>query len=119
MTRETWPGQDGYERMHWAETAGGWRAIASWGREGWNLLDWPYYVAYFKEIDGAYFLATDCEGDIDVHMFASEDERSAAVDKLAFWHWQQRGESWVAGLDRIEQKPKLMGPYSMRRSESA
>lgn len=34
---------DGYSDMEVAATEG-WRAIAGWGRDGWDLGDWPYVV---------------------------------------------------------------------------
>jgi hypothetical protein len=93
-----------------------------WGRDGWDLGDWPYVVFYLKtslgEAGRVYELMEICEGDRTVWSFASEEDRSAALDYMFLWHaagkhswapltWEQREE-----LDKGEMTfdPKWRGP---------
>jgi hypothetical protein len=39
---------DGYDWIAQAESEG-WRAVSGWGRDGWDLGDWPYVVYCFRE----------------------------------------------------------------------
>lgn len=108
--------------MGFAE-ARGWKPVSAWGKDGWDFLTWPYYMGYTRQIvDGGtvtYEFATDCEGDITVQQFDTAGEREAVMNELAFWSWKNRNESWVAGLERIEDNPNLMGPFSWKRLDDA
>lgn len=88
---------DGYSDME-AEAGRGWRPVGLWGRDGWDLGDWPYVVFYFKTTLGdqgrVYELMQICEGDRTVWSFTSEEDRSAAVDFLFLWHLAGTGYSW-------------------------
>ena len=112
---------DGYDVMSVANRFG-WRDVAAWGSDGWNLGDWPYVVIYFRETPGggrsAYQLAYYVEGDVSVYGYATEDERTRATDELAFFHWKNRCEKWVDGIDDYWQMPEhLRGPYRPRHEE--
>jgi hypothetical protein len=54
---------DGYSDME-AEEGRGWRALPSWGRDGWDLGKWPYVVLYKRERDDKprFELMAICEG---------------------------------------------------------
>ncbi len=98
---------DGYDFIGVGETEG-WHAVSAWGLDGWDLLDWPYYVVLFRsDTERAIY----CEGDIDLETFASREAREEATNELALWYWTSQGESWVN--ERTAED--LRGPYSSKR----
>lgn len=111
---------DGYGDME-AEQRRGWRALPNWGRDGWNLGDWPYVMIYAGELGepGRPFgLMQICEGDRTVYAFASEADRDAALDYLFLWyaagkHWAPLTYEDRPALDAGELDPeaKWRGPY--------
>jgi hypothetical protein len=50
---------DGYEDME-AEGKRGWTALASWGRDGWNLGDWPYVAMYVRTVNTGAMSCKTC-----------------------------------------------------------
>lgn len=40
---------DGYDDMDVAESEG-WKAVSGWGRDGWDLGDWPYVVVSTRDV---------------------------------------------------------------------
>jgi hypothetical protein len=112
-------GDCGYDIMEPAR-AKGWQPIAGWGRDGWDLGSWPYVVIYHRRTADAWQIAYYVEGDLTVYSYPERDQRIAAIDCLAFWHWRQAGEEWVAGIERVEDAPDhLHGAYSSKRLERA
>jgi hypothetical protein len=90
-----------------------WKPIPTWGRDGWNLGEWPLVVVYHR---GELELAVDVEGDIDIYECATREERDRKTDEIAFFYWKTNEEEWVAGIDSDEQMPPhLCGPFSWRR----
>lgn len=122
---------DGYGDM--SEARGeGWRVISGWGRDGWDLGDWPYVSIMIRDraetpelqLRGSRFeMQTICEGDHDVYRFDHEEDRTAALDYLFLWY--AAGEDWApltyedrARLDAGELgdvDPKFRGPFSWAR----
>jgi hypothetical protein len=44
----------------------------------------------------------------------------AATACIAFWHWKNNEESWVDGIERVEDAPdNLRGPFSWSRLDAA
>jgi hypothetical protein len=80
-------GDDGYDVM---ERAGvhRWRAIPSWGRDGWDLGAWPLVVILHRTTGGVSEIAYYVEGDVEVYRYPTRELRDAATDCLAFWHWR-------------------------------
>lgn len=105
---------DGYAFIGAAEKVG-LHAVAGWGRDGWDLLDWPIYVAAIGKQGDEFVLLTYCEGDLTLKTFSTQGELYAAVDELAIWHWRQRGESWVKDIPAGEEPDYLKGPFSWKR----
>lgn len=93
---------DGYGDME-AENKRGWHDIPAWGRDGWNLGEWPYVVIYHRttnpgtvtggKLDRVYELMSICEGDRDVYTFPTEADREAATDYLFLWY--AAGKRWA------------------------
>lgn len=108
-------GDDGYDRIESASRYG-WKAIPSWGLDGWDLGSWPLVVMFHRSIDDAFELAYNVEGDITVYRYATRELRDAATDYLAFWHWKHEQEAWVDGIDSADVAPaRLRGPFSWKR----
>lgn len=101
-------GADGYDTMDDAAKQR-WVAVSGWGRDGWDFLEWPYYVGYVRNTSDGFELATNCEGDVDVWRFPTLAARVAAMDDLAFWHWQIKGKPWVEGIYPDERPDHLRG----------
>lgn len=80
-------GDDGYDEMDVAARKG-WRVLAGWGRDGWDLGEWPYVCIYVRDvaIDNGFQLMQICEGDHEYWSFESNGEREAAIDYLFLWY---------------------------------
>lgn len=108
----------GWEDME-AEENRGWHAVASWGRDGWNLGDWPYVALYTRvSVGKGYELMQIVEGDRTAWAFDSPGDRDAAIDYLFLWY--AAGQSWAplsyddrAKLDagELTVDEKFRGPY--------
>jgi hypothetical protein len=95
-----------------------WRAVAAWGRDGWDLGSWPLVVIYWREpraeeFDMAYYV----EGDVTTYRFDSSLKREVATDGLAFFHWKHAALGpGVEQYGSAEELPReLRGPYSHAR----
>lgn len=119
---------DGYEDMT-AENKRGWSEVSGWGRDGWDLGQWPYVVIYTQDFNAgtpaaSYGLMQICEGDRTVYAFTSAEDREAAINYLFLWYsadqrwspltWEQR-EALDAGT--VEVDPKYLGPFSWERCD--
>ncbi len=51
---------DGYDDMELAERQG-WRTLANWGRDGWDLGEWPYVMIYTQETRGRFDPSASCQ----------------------------------------------------------
>jgi len=117
---------DGFAFCAAAEKAG-LKPIAGWGQDGWDLLDWPYYVlAAGKLPAGAvpegptekFVYLTYCEGDLTLAEFDTKAELYAGIDELAVWFWRSRpdrGPKQITEFAKdlpVDQLPAWMrGPY--------
>lgn len=111
-------GDDGYDIMEPA-LARRWRAIPSWGRDGWDLGSWPLVVVYHRDTDEQWQLAYYVEGDLTVYSYPSRELRDAATDCLAFWHWKNHEDEWVDTVDTVDEAPdRLRGPFSWKRLDA-
>lgn len=115
---------DGYGDMEQA-TKAGWHVLSGWGRDGWDLGDWPYVVLSVRDIAGSFQLQSVCEGDHTIYVFNSDDDRSAALDYLFLWYQAGTGDLHIeidrealdAGTLRVD--PMYRGPYSRTRLHAA
>lgn len=113
---------DGYGDME-AEGKRGWHAVSGWGRDGWDLGNWPYVIIYRRKLaEGKFGVMQIVEGDRTVYHFGSEADRDAAVDYLFLWY--AAGEDWAplgyedrgrldAGELAVDEK--FRGPYRDER----
>lgn len=76
---------DGYDDMEQA-AAQGWHVLSNWGRDGWDLGDWPYVAISVRTVKGKWQVQQVCEGDHTMYEFASEADRDRAIDYLFLWY---------------------------------
>jgi hypothetical protein len=111
-------GGDGFDSMD-AARARRWEAIPVWGRDGWDLGDWPLVVIYTRHDAGGWYLAENVEGDVTVRSFPDEAQRTAAIDALAFDWWKYAESPHVAGYATVADLPgELRGPFSWARLDA-
>jgi hypothetical protein len=94
------------------------RAVPAWGRDGWDLAEWPYAVVAHCDCDGLYGLATYQEGDVEVQSFVSRAERDAHTDRIAAGYWRANGRG-PRGLPDSDDElaPHQRGPFSLALAE--
>lgn len=125
---------DGYDDMEANDGRKGWRSVAGWGRDGWDLGEWPYVVVSHGTLagdgPGKYRLLSVCEGDHTVYAFDSPDDRDAATDYLFVWYGVSREyDTWMAegltydsreALDvgTLRVPERFRGPFSWARAEA-
>jgi hypothetical protein len=106
-------GEEGYDRMERRQPEG-WQPISGWGRNGWDLGSWPYVVISHRHTPEGFELLYDVEGDTSIYRYPTREQRDAATDELAFFHWE--GEDWIAGIENAADAPEhLRGPFSWSR----
>jgi len=89
-----------------------WRAIPSWGRDGYDLGSWPLVIVFVRNLDGRFDVIEYVEGDVAMYSCPTADIRKAIIDELAFFHWKHQGEDWVKDYESVDQLPgELKGPY--------
>jgi len=101
---------DGYDWM--AELRGGWVALALWGRDGWDLGQWPYQVLAVcpprHVADSRSFgMATYTEGDIEVSAHPTQEALVDAISRYAHGVWLLAGNGPSDLPQRYEDVPDL------------
>ena len=111
---------DGYDYMGEAEKLG-WHALSGWGKDGWDLLDWPYYICFIRvrKENPSYEVGTYCEHDLTYHVFTEEREFYAHIDQLALWSWRHHSEPWITEYAEGEEPDYLKGPYAKDERRAA
>ena len=117
---------DGYDRM---ELFGklGWRAVSSWGKDGWDLGDWPYVMFFCLQhnsskcdpictlagLTGSDFCPTNgtqwainVEGDTTRYSFPDLDTAYEAIDHLFLAYYKTSH-----GALPTDRPDDLKGPY--------
>ena len=95
------PADNGYDWITQMQACG-WTAVAAWGQDGWDLGEWPYNVTvvYWFRICGAHAelgdgerwaVANRIEGDLEVRVFTTFQERCEHIDRIAYDHWVNHG----------------------------
>lgn len=93
---------DGYAFIGVAEEAG-FKPIAGWGQDGWDLLEWPYYCLVAGKEGEKWVYLTYSEGDLQMEEFDTKAELYAGIDELAVWNWRSRG----TGPDLLAEQDKV------------
>ena len=95
---------EGYDWME-SLTGSGWRELAAWGRDGWDLGSWPYIifaVAQANDEHGKLFgYCTYVEGDVAARWYRTREARNQAISKEAFWYWASGQADGPEGLHRL------------------
>jgi hypothetical protein len=109
--------QDGSDWIH--ELGHGWRAVPAWGRDGWDLLEWPYAAAAHFDGEELHGLAVYEEGDVTLGSFPSRAERDAATDRIAagYWRRNERGPRDLPEGEDDELGAHHRGAFSTARWE--
>ena len=118
---------DGYDWMEKLDGTG-WHAIPGWGRDGWDLGDWPLVIiaqAYDRD-EGDYLLCERVEGDVTVWAYRTKEALYEATDRIARTHWsrdpESKGEAMVEALANTPEGELLdrrfRGPFSWARVEA-
>ncbi len=105
-------GGDGYDRMEYRRKFE-FVACSAWGREGWDLGDWPYVVVSARKTADGYELLVDVEGDLTLTTHDSGDDLHAKIDEIAVFYWRHsRREGLFEDLPAEGPVPeKYRGPY--------
>ena len=98
--------------------AHGWRMVPSWGRDGWDLLEWPYAAVAHFDGEERFGLAIYEEGDVSVESFEHRQARDAVTDWIAVQYWRAngRGPRDLPDGDGVL-APHHRGPFSLDRAE--
>jgi len=119
-SRYEWPkptiwADDGYSWIQEvAEHKPEWKAVPSWGRDGWDLGDWPFVIVMHRDAD-TFDVLTFVEGDITILQFETKEGRDAETDRIALFYWLNRSEPWAEGVTPEAIPEHLRGPYSSER----
>lgn len=114
-------GGDGYDWISRCDDAG-WQVPASWGRDGWDVGEWPYQVIAYR--DEYPFAAMErVEGDLFMWRFDTADEVIDLVDRWVATCWlarQGQPTTPVIEVDRrnVPTDPQFRGPFSWSRLET-
>lgn len=85
------PSGDGYDWMDEAIGAG-WRVIASWGADGWDMGDWPYVIVGYRMLpDNTYISIVRVEGDLIARHHPDHADLTEFLNKTAHAYWQRDG----------------------------
>jgi hypothetical protein len=100
--------------------AGGWYAVPSWGRSGWDLGAWPLVIIahYDHPASGCYGLAVYVEGDLDVTAYPTREARDQATNPHAAYWWRvhRNGPNDLPVTD-ADLQPHHTGPFSWSRCQ--
>lgn len=94
--------------------AEGWVTHYSWGRDGWDLGDWPYVNYAMRTLpDGTAQTRCYCEGDLTIKTFSTEAEAIADLDEAFLYHGRPR---YWWNEDEYQAEPaRFQGPFSWER----
>lgn len=84
-----------------------WIIPSAWGRDGWDLGEWPYVKYGYVDVDDkAFGYLSYCEGDVTVDVFDTREARDFELDKAALFHWlrDERQRHHMEGIARRKGK---------------
>ena len=112
---------NGYDWLQ--ELEGGWRPVPAWGRDGWDLGIWPLVAVAHYDGDDSFGVATRIEGDVELEVFPTREERDAATDQIAAYWWRDMARNDLPSHPRDlphhddDLLPHQRGPFSRERLE--
>jgi hypothetical protein len=96
-----------------------WRTIASWGRDGWDMGDWPYVVVAYRASSHHGWLTVVCiEGDLSIRHHVDEVALTSFLDAEARRWWTRCPERGPDDLDSDAAKG-WYGAKRRRETEAA
>ncbi|GAA1836071.1 hypothetical protein GCM10009795_096560 [Nocardioides hankookensis] len=116
------PGHAAATAWEWMDRLpAGWSPVPAWGRDGWDLGDWPYVVVVHynpptTDCAQVYAVATYIEGDLEAHAFTTRTERDAETDDIAICQWRHNSTG-PADLSAYDDNiaPEHRGPAHLDR----
>lgn len=126
-------GDDGYGWIERVLAANGngqhWQAVSSWGRDGFDMGDWPlvvYALGHVTETEAdrlaPWRVLERIEGDVRLWAFETRHEALRALDALAAYWWRQspgrHGEAMTAIVDEVPSGSlpiRFRGPFAWSR----
>lgn len=109
---------EGYDFIDPAGTRG-YTVIPNWGRDGWDLGDWPYVMYFINPITNT--VMEYVEGDLTFWQYATRAQALERIDQL-FLAWSEPVKERLEKLDRMptttrEVPDEYRGPFSWARLE--
>jgi hypothetical protein len=107
---------DGYDRAGIVRKVG-FEPISAWGRDGWDLGDWPYVMVFGRLTARGFEVVVNCEGDAFTERFDTLEDRNAYIDGIAldYWRMLENGPD-VSKVGSVEEMPaEYRGPFSWKR----
>jgi hypothetical protein len=107
--------EDGSDYADRVEATEGFRVIWTWGLDGWDVGELPYWQFFHNHDYTA--IREYCEGDITTWEFATRQDGIAFMDAIAERLWRQKGHI----IDELVQYPegelpeRYRGPFSWER----
>ena len=89
--------------------------IASWGRDGWDLGDWPYVKISHGQMPAGFVVECYVEGDRSFYVTPDTATRDRVTDYLAWFYWTNREELDCAFEDMPAER---CGPFSWARLDA-
>jgi hypothetical protein len=102
---------DGYDQMERLGQAS-WSPVSSWGRDGWDLGDWPYVIVYARVYKNAPQVLIVTEGDNDLWEFPDKQTQSSFIDEWAQWWWENHSNGPSEDTPAEDRK----GPYRSKEN---
>ena len=107
---------DGYDWMDQMQEYG-WVSIPAWGRDGWDMGQWPYVSYMIRRGDDEWAAVNRTEGDLLACWFKTKEAMIAWLDEAAaFWFARSSHDSVREDYLANPDDPKWRDPYSRERS---
>lgn len=106
---------DGYAFMA-AGATDGWRAVSAWGKDGWDLGDWPYVVVLFRDLAAPRDECTVCGRALSEQTVAALD---ADIDFVEHAPAEGGDRHFIARMPRYERAIYVEGDIVVETFASA
>jgi len=109
---------EGYDMLEAAERSS-LVAIPAWGRDGWDLGEWPCWAYLVPRIvptatnGGEWLLVEYITGTVRAWSFATKEIRNRAIDLLAHAFWAE-----TKTVDADPDDERYCGPFSWERLDA-
>jgi hypothetical protein len=94
---------DGYEYIAQLDQTSNWKAISSYGLDGWDAGNWPLVVigrTLVPTDDGLWKVVERVEGDITIKAYRTADQQADAVQELVEFYWRHDPTTYGPEIER-------------------